>query len=208
MLELDYGALRFVDRWDDAPPWGAKQPADEVLLFLCRRPYDGSWQLCGSGLRVFVDDRVYRFVQSNSPGPYVPRSQGHDPHDVFGDPRGGPGVTRAEFEPELRAAIDRAALVRAALTEIDTLEGRAKLLEFVGPAWGEDRDEPFAFDDSNFQDLVAAEIIEALAERGQEDTLLDAISRLRGGVHLWMVAVRSVARRSAHAAAARGSSAA
>jgi hypothetical protein len=142
VIEVDYGSLSLEPSWDS--PYGDAQPSDEVVLFLHRSERDGSWWLAPSGLRVFADDRVYR------------------------------------FEPELRAAIDRAALVRAALAKLDTPEGRAQLLEFVGPAWGDDRDEPCSLEELwMVEDIVVSKILDAFEGGGHDAELLDAISRLR-----------------------------
>lgn len=178
LIEVEYGSLSLEPSWGS--PYGDTPPSDEVVLFLRRSERAGSWWLTPSGLRVFADDRVYRFEQRDNPGPYLPTPQGHDPYDVLDDPRGGPGLTRAEFEPELLAAIDRATLVRAALAKVDTPEGRAQLLEFVGPAWGDDHDQPCSLGELwRYEDIVVSKILDAFEAGGHNAELLDAISRLR-----------------------------
>jgi hypothetical protein len=189
VIELDYGALRLAPGWENEAVW---TPEDEVVLFL-RRAEQGEqpWRLVGSGLRIFVDDITYRFEQHSNPGPYAPVPQGDDPYDVFEDPRGREPLTRAAFELELRAAIERAAAVRRDLAAIESPEARARLLEVVGPAWGTDDDEPCVLDGTAFfEDLVSTTILDALWAAGDTEAFLEGFSRVRGGVEVWRLRAR------------------
>jgi MYXO-CTERM domain-containing protein len=181
VIEVDYASMSFATGWGDEDTLVFD---DEVVLFL-ERGDDGQrpWKLVGSGLRIFVDGITYRFEQGGNPGPYVPVPQGHDPYDVFEDPRGREPLTRAAFQLELRAAIERAAGVRRDLAAIDFPEARARLLEVIGPAWGTNDDEPCVVERlSFFVDRVSVTILRELWAAGEREAFLEGYSRVRGGV--------------------------
>ena len=160
---------------------------DEAVLFLQRaRAGDATaWRLAPSGLRRRSEGIVYRYYQAKNPGPYVSVSQGHDPFDVYGDPRGGPGLSMAEFEVELQAAIVGAAAIRADLRRIDDPAARARLLAAIGPARGDDRDEPAALWMHALEDSARDTIIEELWRAGHRDDALAGVDRLPLPLGYW-----------------------
>ena len=60
-----------------------KVPDRKAVLFL-REGKDGRLTPVASGIRVLFGGMVYRFEQSENPGPYIPVPQGRDPADVRG----------------------------------------------------------------------------------------------------------------------------
>ncbi|PRP97358.1 hypothetical protein [Enhygromyxa salina] len=188
-VELDYGAYHLAPSWTPLEQWSS---AEEVVLFLRHAPdaQRPGWTLVPSGLRIFADGLTYRFEQHDNPGPYAAVVQGHDPWDVFGDPRGGSGLTREQFETELGKAIECGAGVRDALADVDSPAGRARLLDMVGPRWGRDDDEPYEIHNFTFfRDRASITILEALWSTGDLNATLDGVSRVRGGVDLFMLRV-------------------
>jgi hypothetical protein len=182
-IELDYGSIRLAPAHVDQDT----SLDDEVVLFLARRDRgEQPWALVSSGVRVFSDGITHRFEQHDNPGPYVPVPQGRDPYDVFEDPRGREPLTRAAFELELRAAIERAEAIRRDLAASASPEARERLLEVIGPAWGTDDDEPYMLKSySFFTDSATTTILEALWATGDIEVFLEGYSRERGGVGPW-----------------------
>ncbi|MCB9565932.1 MAG: hypothetical protein H6710_01685 [Myxococcales bacterium] len=154
---------------------------DDAVLFL-QRAAEGDpsgWRLTESGLRRCAEGLVYRYQQANNPGPYVSVPQGHDPFDVYGDPRGDPGLSMEEFEVEVLAAIAGAVAIRADLERIDDPAARARLLDRIGPAFGDDRDEPTMLVMLAIDDQASLTIIEGLWRAGHREDALAGVDRLR-----------------------------
>lgn len=170
---------------------------DEVILFIRPRserrraapPDPGRWPVA-SGVRLVDGGRVFRFVQKNNPGPYVPVPQGRDPYDVMHDPRGGSeAISLAEFEEELARAIARADMVRPLLADLGSPAGRRRALAWIGPPPGALDDRPVMLEDTDdfYEDRVVKAILEALARTGDIALLLDGVARRRGGIDLFML---------------------
>lgn len=172
-------------RSPDDPPAGL---SDQVVLFLKHWPNRPDWSITSSGLRVLIDGHVHRFEQFNNPGLYHPVAQGRDPYDVIRDPRAGAHLDLPAFEQELARALRHADIVRHALTDTRSPAGKQRLLDLVGPAPGTWDDRPFAPTHTGFwDDTVATTILETLAKTGDITDLLTAITRVRGGVDMFML---------------------
>ncbi|MCB9726837.1 MAG: hypothetical protein H6748_22515, partial [Spirochaetaceae bacterium] len=164
---------------------------DDAVLFL-QRAAEGDpsgWRLTESGLRRCAEGLVYRYQQANNPGPYVSVPQGHDPFDVYGDPRGDPGLSMEEFEVEVLAAIAGAVAIRADLERIDDPAARARLLDRIGPAFGDDRDEPTMLVMLAIDDQASLTIIEGLWRAGHREDALAGVDRLRFPLGYWDLAL-------------------
>lgn len=180
-IDVQMWAIDFSDGWTE--PSG--EPADEVVMFL-ERDTQGKWYVIGSGLRIFIDGKTHRFVQGSNPGPYIPVPQRIDPFDIYGDPRGGEQLDRAAFLALLPERVARAEQFVAACNSPDSPAARDALLEFIGPAVGDDNLDPVtAIDSHGFEDLIASHVLVELNDRGDRTRLLEGLSRIRGGVIDW-----------------------
>lgn len=126
------------------------------------------WELEASGMRIFVDGHVNRYLQESNPGCYGP---------VPGE---GPPYTLAEFASALGPAIATANEAHTWLDAAPSPERTEKLLALVGPAV----DAPasirrtHAWRDRQFgQDHIASKIIQSFAEAHDLGSLLEAVSR-------------------------------
>ncbi len=190
-------AVSFASTWGGPPV----KPADDVVMFLEHNENHG-WLVLGSGLRMFVDDKAYRFVQLNNPGPYEPVGQGLDPYDIYDDPRGKQVLSRKEFLQLLPQPVTRANQFVDALSAADSPAAREHLLTFMGPALGDDNDTPVTKTDSyGFEDLIAMRVLEELHNRGDMPRFLEALSRQRGGVIYWHLRLNVSAQKMVEAAA-------
>ncbi|MBS2013605.1 MAG: hypothetical protein JST00_11995 [Deltaproteobacteria bacterium] len=163
-IELGYSLYSF------GPPWGydrgerVPEVAPEMVFFIAH-PKDQAgtgvtepaWFVVSSGMRIFMDGRLHRFVQMNNPGGFNP---------VPGErPRGSKtAFDRAGFDVALERAIARAAETRALLAEPASAARTARLVALA-------RD-PHPFDRG--EDLLGARIIVALGQAKDVDAVLDA----------------------------------
>jgi len=176
----NWEALSLVPYFDGPEEWSV---ADEVVMFL-ERGRGGEWRLVSSGLRIFVDDHAYRFVQRKSPGPYYPTAQGIDPYDLYGDPRAGEGQTREQFLNLIPTRVQAADAFAKTLAQPDRPGIRDQLLDDIGPALGQDNLAPTALSVARygFEDVIATEVINHMLELGDVERALEGVSRIRGGV--------------------------
>jgi hypothetical protein len=145
-------------------PLASTKASSERVIFL-QRGTDGRWSVTPSGLRIFVDGRVFRFVQENNPGLYTPSpGEAATSHSAPFD--------RAAFEHEVERAVGRADEVRRTLGESPGAARTAKLLELVGPL------PPLGIEDDRFgEDRIALAVVEAFAKEKNLDAVLDARAR-------------------------------
>lgn len=185
-----YGTHAFGDyRGADA---GAPTLGPEVVVFLAKprrhapsgalrppNPGDWPWYLVGSGLRIFLDGKAHRFVQFNNPGGFDPVPQGHDPYDLYDDPRGGPALDLAGLEAEMAVAQARAAEIRAAIAAPDGPARRERLVALAG------LDEPPSNSSMGgfYRNTAAGRVLKALGDTHDLPSFLRALSR-SSGVHL------------------------
>ena len=172
-VELEYSLYTF------GPPWGYDQGqrvhevAPEMIFFLAHpraRAAPGvdphAWYIVSSGMRIFMDGRLHRFVQMNNPGGFnaVPGERPRDSKTPF---------DRAGFDVELDRATARAADTRAALAEAASPNRAARLVALA-------RDPRVR---EGGEDLLGAAVLLALGKTNDLDALLDARAgapRVRG----------------------------
>lgn len=163
-LELEYSLYTF------GPPWGydgaehVPEVAPEMVFFLSHpkeRAGQGvdprAWFIVSSGMRIFMDGRLHRFVQMNNPGGFnaVPGERPHGTKTPF---------DRVGFDAELQRAVIRANYARATLAEPASPSRTARLVSLA-------RDPLVA---EGGEDLLGAAIIRALGKGGGVDAVLDA----------------------------------
>jgi len=172
-IELEYSLYSF------GPPWGydhgqrVPEVAPEMVFFLAHpkeragRGVDPkAWFIVSSGMRIFMDGRLHRFVQMNNPGGFNPvpgeRSRlSRVPYD------------REGFEVALQDAIGRANEARFQLAQPASAARTARLVALA-------RD---PHPDDGGEDLLGARIIAALGKTQDLDAALDARAstpRVRG----------------------------
>lgn len=163
-IELDYSLYSF------GPPWGydrgerVPEVAPEMVFFLAH-PKDQAgpggkqpaWFVVSSGMRIFMDGRLHRFVQMNNPG-------GFNPAPGEGPSGSKTPFDRAGFDGALERAIARAAETRALLAEPASIERTARLVALARDPYALERGE----------DLLGARIIVALGQAKEVDAVLDA----------------------------------
>lgn len=187
-IAYDLYAMSTFDSWGAPPDAGAGPVLGPELVFFLRRAEaragqpvgagGGGYWIVPSGLRIFLDGKAHRFEQWNNPGGYVPVPQGHDPFDIFGDPRGGAPLDLAGLEAEITVAVRRARDVEAALSAPDSPAARRRLVELAGRGPG---DAPANTSIGGFYaDVVAKRVIEALAKTGDLTATLEALARSSG----------------------------
>jgi hypothetical protein len=187
-IAYDLYAMEPFGSWGNPPDAGAGPVLGPELIFFLRRAEDrpgqergaggGGYWIVPSGLRIFLDGKAQRFEQWSNPGGYVPVPQGHDPFDIFGDPRGGAPLDLAGLEAEIAVAVRRARDVEAALSAPDSPAARRRLVALAGPA---PEDAPTSTSLGGFYaDVVARRVIEALAKTGDLTTTLEALARSSG----------------------------
>lgn len=163
-LELEYSLYTF------GPPWGydgaehVPEVAPEMVFFLSRpkeRSRPGAdpraWFIVSSGMRIFMDGRLHRFVQMNNPGGFnaVPGERPHGTRTPF---------DRVGFDFELQRAVSRAGYVRATLAHPASPARTSRLVALArDPLVGE-----------GGEDLLGAAILVALGKGGGLDAVLDA----------------------------------
>lgn len=164
-LELEYSLYSF------GPPWGydgaerVPEVAPEMVFFLSHpkeRSGQGgadphAWFIVSSGMRIFMDGRLHRFVQMNNPGGFnaVPGERPHGTRTPF---------DRAGFDAELQRAVGRAGYARATLAEPASPTRMARLVALArDPLVGE-----------GGEDLLGAAILVALGKGRGLDAVLDA----------------------------------
>jgi len=115
----------------------------ETVLFLQDRenpkrslrgvPGSLRFRIVPSGMRVFSEDRVYRFVQMNNPGGFEPVPQGRDPDDCRFGGFSEAAIGLEQFERDLRQAKARVEKLQVALEKPHSPERTKELLNLVGP---------------------------------------------------------------------------
>lgn len=143
------------------------------------------WYIESSGVRVELRGIIQRFEQESNPGGFAPVAQGRDPYDLVNDARGTATYTWTTFEPELLAALGRAAALREAMGRAGTPEGRDALIEMLGPADPDDPELPIRSGWIGFyRDRIANEIVARIAAEKDVPRVLRALVRAHGAVEL------------------------
>lgn len=191
-IELSYG-IYSMQKMDFARHADASVPVLGVdQFFFLKRPdhrhrpapdagtdgVDRDWYIVPSGLRIFLDGQAQRFSQWSNPGGFVPVPQGHDPYDLFGDPRGAVSLDRAGLEREIAEAMQRAEHVALVLAADDSPSRRQELVQLA--ATGLDDELVDTEVGGFYSNVVAQRIVTALAETLDLPLTLQALARSRG----------------------------
>lgn len=127
-------------RYQEEPPIGTQRGElrREAVLFLCEATLEAEDHpppaLVYTGLRVLMGDGVYRFNHGlSNPGPLFATPQERELTVTDEQTSDVELLTLADFEAELRIAIDRVQAVREALEIDDASERRRHILEALPP---------------------------------------------------------------------------